>query len=265
MNNPHKNARTTVYMRELIVTRRGAGESVSSIGVALGLSTRTVHKWLARFAAHGPAGLENRSSRPHTNPYAFTAGWEAVIAKLRRYRMTALEIAQTLGFARSTVSAVLKRLKLNRLGRLDPPEPVRRYERKNPGDLIHLDIKKLRRFNRIGHRMSGDRSLGKSKNMAWDYVHICIDDHARVAYAEVLEDEKGKTCADFLARAVKWFADHGVTVRRVMSDNGVGYISNIFAETAQALGMRHIRTRPYTPQTNGKAERFIQTMLREWA
>ena len=142
---------------------------------------------------------------------------------------------------------------------------MRRYERRRPGDLIHIDIKKLARFKRIGHRINGDRRKGRSENVGYDYVHVCVDDHSRVAYVEVLPDETGKTSADFLARAVVWFANKGITIRRVMSDNGAGYTSSIFRQARQALGLNHLRTRPYTPKTNGKAERFIKTMLEEWA
>lgn len=262
--NAHKNARTTPFIRALIVSRRSAGEQMDTIARSLGISVRTVYKWLARHRQEGAAGLENRSSQPHRHGTAYAAGWRDLIVKLRHYRMSALEIAQSLDFPRSTVAYVLKSLNLNRLNRLSPPRPVRRYERRRPGDLIHLDIKKLNRFHAPGHRVTGNRR-GKSRGAGWDYVHVCIDDHSRLAYVEALDDETGKTCAGFLARATLWFAARGITVRRVMTDNGSGYISDIFRECVQGLGLRHIRTRPYTPQTNGKAERFIKTMLHEWA
>lgn len=265
MNNPHHNARTCVYSRELIVDRHRRGEKASVIAASLGISVRTVYKWLKRFREEGASGLFNRPSKPGGNPHAYVLGWKALIVKLRKLRMTALEISQTLDLPRSTVALALKRWGLNRLDRLTPPEPVRRYERKHPGDLIHLDIKKLGRFNTIGHRITGHHRRKRSRGLGYDYVHVAIDDHSRVAYVEVLADEKGDTCARFLARATQWFAAKGVTVRRVMTDNGVGYISHAFRDAAQALGQRHIRTKPYTPKTNGKAERFIKTLQEEWA
>lgn len=265
MNNPHKNARTCLYSRDQIVLRYKRGEKATDIAAAFGISVRTVYKWLQRFHQEGSRGLVNRPSTPGHSPHAYVLGWKALIIKLRQYRMTALEIAQTLDLPRSTVSYALKQLSLNRLNRLTPPEPVRRYERKRPGDLIHLDIKKLGRFNKPGHRVTGWLGRQRSRGLGYDYVHVAIDDHSRVAYVEVLDNETGDTCARFLARATLWFAAKGVTVRRVMTDNGVGYISHAFRDAAQALGQRHIRTRPYTPKTNGKAERFIKTVQEEWA
>lgn len=265
MNNPHENARTCVYSREQIVLRHHNGEPASAIAAAFGISVRTVHKWLKRHRDHGPQGLLNRSSRPRANPRAFTSVYDDVIARLRTFRLTALDIAGALGLARSTVAHVLKRMGLNRRDRLDPPQPVRRYERDRPGDLIHLDIKKLGRFAQMGHRITGHHRRKRSRHLGYDYVHVAIDDHSRLAYVEILPDEKGDTCARFLARATQWFSQKGVTVRRVMTDNGVGYISHLFRDGAIALGQRHIRTRPYTPKTNGKAERFIKTLQEEWA
>ena len=265
MSNPHKNARTCVYSREQIVARHGKGEAICDIACAFGISLRTVHKWLSRYRKHGREGLHNRSSRPFSNALAFTAACEALIARLRTFRLTALDIAGALTMARSTVAHVLKRMGLNRRDRLNPPEPVRRYERQRPGDLIHLDIKKLGRFAQVGHRITGHHKRKRSRHLGYDYVHVAIDDHSRAAYVEVLADEKGETCARFLARATQWFSQQCVTVRRVMTDNGVGYRAHIFRDAARALGQRHIRTRPYTPQTNGKAERFIKTLQEEWA
>ncbi len=265
MNNPHKNARTCLYSREQIVLRHRQGQKADQIAVAFGISVRTVFKWLKRYRDQGARGLVSRSSRPGSNPRAFAAGFDNIIARLRTFRLTALDIAGALGLARSTVSHVLKRLGLNRRDRLNPPEPVRRYERKRPGDLIHLDIKKLGRFAQIGHRITGHHRRKRSRHLGYDYVHVAIDDHSRIAYVQVLPDEKGDTCARFLARATQWFSSKGVTVRRVMTDNGVGYISHAFRDSTIALGQRHIRTRPYTPKTNGKAERFIKTLQEEWA
>jgi transposase InsO family protein len=264
MNN-HQNARTTVYSREQIVLRYQQGWTADEIAAAFCISVRTVFKWLKRYRDEGLSGLENRSSVPGHHPQAYVMGWRNLITKLRSYRMTALEIGETLDLPRSTVACALKRLGLNRLDRLIPPEPVRRYERKRPGDLIHLDIKKLGRFNKVGHRVLGHHRRNRSRGLGYDYVHVAIDDHSRVAYVEVLDDETGKTCADFLARATMWFARKGVLVRRIMTDNGVGYKSHIFRDAARALGQRHIFTKPYTPKTNGKAERFIKTLQEEWA
>lgn len=265
MNNPHKNARTCLYSREQIVLRYRRGEPVSTIAAAFGISVRTVYKWLARHSQQGSAGLTNRSSRPHHNPHAFMSAFDDIIARLRTFRLTALDIAGVLNLARSSVSHTLKRLGLNWRDKLNPPAPVRRYERDRPGDLIHLDIKKLGRFAQIGHRITGHHRRKRSRHLGYDYVHVAIDDHSRVAYVEVLADEKGDSCARFLARATQWFGKRGVTVRRVMTDNGVGYISHAFGDATIALGQRHIRTRPYTPKTNGKAERFIKTLQEEWA
>jgi len=265
MNNPHQNARTCVYSREQIVIRYQQGEQAKEIAAAFGISVRTVFKWLQRHREAGVRGLSNRRSRPHHNPNAYVAAWDNLIATLRSFRMSALEIASLLNIPRSTIAHALKRLNLNRLDRLTPPDPVRRYERKRPGDLIHLDIKKLGRFSKPGHRVTGWTGRQRSRGLGYDYVHVAIDDHSRVAYVEVLDDEKGKTCARFLARATQWFGTKGVTVRRVMTDNGVGYVSHVFRDAIQALGQRHLRTKPYTPKTNGKAERFIKTIQEEWA
>ena len=263
MNNPHKNARTCAYSREQIVLRYREGQSAGEIAAAFGVSIRTVYKWLKRHKEEGVNGLSNRSSAPGNNPNAYIMGWCRLIEKLRKFRMSALEIARTLNLPRSSVSLALKRLGLHRLSRLTPKEPVRRYERKRPGDLIHLDIKKLGRFLKPGHRVTGWHNRQRSRGLGYDYVHVAIDDHSRVAYVEVLDDEKGDTCARFLARATRWFSSKGVTVRRVMTDNGVGYISHKFRDAAHALGQRHLRTKPYTPKTNGKAERFIKTLQEE--
>lgn len=265
MNNPHKNARTCVYSREQIIARYDNGQSAVEIARSFGISVRTAFKWLQRFRNEGAAGLTDRSSRPHHNAHAYVDGWKEMIVKLRGFRMTALEIAGTLKRPRSTISLALVRYGLNRLDRLTPPEPVRRYEREHPGGLIHLDIKKLGRFIKPGHRVTGWVGRQRSKGLGYDYVHVAIDDHSRVAYVEVLEDEKGETCARFLERATQWFGSKGVKVHRVMTDNGVGYISHVFRDTAIALGQRHIRTKPYTPKTKGMAERFIKTLQEEWA
>ena len=216
MNNPHKNARTCVYSREQIVLRYRSGDKPQVIAAAFAISVRTVYKWVKRYTEYGPSGLADRPSTPGHCPQAYLSGWDVVITRLRKLRLTAQEIAQALGFPRSSIAHALKRLGLNRLDRLTPPQPVRRYERDRPGDLIHLDIKKLARFAVPGHRIVGRHNRTRSRNLGYDYIHVAIDDHSRVAYVEVLEDEKGPTCADFLARATQWFASLGCSDPRFL-------------------------------------------------
>lgn len=259
--NSHINARTTPYARASMVARRDAGAPVAEIAAAFGVSPRTVFKWLARFRAEGEAGLANRSSRPRRAPRYR----EAALLMRRTFKMTGEQIAEALRLARSSVARWLAEAGLSRLARLTPAEPVRRYQRERPGELIHIDIKKLGRFARPGHRVTGARTGHGNRGAGWDFVHVAIDDATRLAYAEVLPDERRASAAGFLVRAVRWYREQGVGVERVMSDNGSAYVSKLFARTMRRLGLRHIRTRPYTPKTNGKAERFIQTMLREWA
>jgi transposase InsO family protein len=232
---------------------------------AAGCSQRTAYKWLARYRSEGLVGLEDRSSRPHTI-HATPASAVRAIEKLRRLRLTSPRIAVSLGLAVSTVCAVLRRLGLGRLSRLDPPEPPNRYCRRHPGELIHIDTKKLGRFQVAGHRVTG-RGPGRHANrgVGWEVVHVCVDDATRLAYVEILDDETGSSSTGFLARAVAWFAAKGVTVQRVMTDNGSPFRSHHWARWCRDHGVRHLRTRPYRPRTNGKAERFIQTMLRDWA
>jgi transposase InsO family protein len=198
------------------------------------------------------------------SPSQVPADWQHLVLELRRLRMTGAAIAARLAIPRSTVARILKRAGLERLKKLDPPVPVRRYERTRPGELIHLDIKKLGRIRGVGHRIHGDRTT-RVRGIGWEFVHVCIDDYTRLAYVEVLPDEKGATAAAFLRRAAAWLKAQGVAVERVMTDNGSGYVSKDFAVAIAEIRTRHLRTRPYTPRTNGKAERFIQTMLREWA
>jgi transposase InsO family protein len=238
--------------------------SVAEAAEAAGVSPRTVYKWLARYEAEGPEGLLDRSSRPKRSPTAVSPGWQQVVVELRRLRMTGAAIAARLKIPKATVARVLKRHGLERLKKLDPPVPIRRYEKTRPGELVHLDVKKLGRVKGIGHRINGERHR-RNRGIGWEFVHVCVDDYTRLAYVEVLEDEKGVTAAAFLRRAAAWLAEHGVTVERVMTDNGSGYVSKDFGAAVAELQARHLRTRPYTPRTNGKAERFIQTMLREWA
>jgi transposase InsO family protein len=224
-----------------------------------------VRKWLARFRREGAAGLQNRSSAPHLVANKLPAPWLAMITRLRRdYRMTAEEIGDRLHLARSTVAGHLHRLGLGRLAALEPSEPARRYNRARAGELVHLDVKKLARFRHIGHRITGDRR-GQNSKVGWEFVHVAVDDASRLAYVEILPDEKRQSVTGFLVRALRHFKGFGIAVERVMSDNGSGYVSRLFRKVCRLLRLRHIRTRPYTPKTNGKAERFIQTLLREWA
>lgn len=263
--NIHRSARTTIESRELLVKRvKEMGWTVWEAAEGFGISTTTVRKWLKRYEERGSAGLHDRTSKPHRQPLKTRASWESQILLLRETRMTAQRIASSLGLPKSTVARVLARNGKARLPPLRPPPPVVRYEWKRPGDMIHLDVKKLGRIERVGHRIHGDRTT-RVRGAGWEFVHVCIDDATRLAYVEVLADEKGVTTVGFLRRATAWFAERGIKVRRVMTDNGSNYVSKVFASACRRLHQRHIRTRPYTPRTNGKAERFIQTLLREWA
>ena len=270
----HGNARTCPKSRELLVGRILDQEwSLTEAAAAAGVSERTARKWVARFEAEGELGLQDRSSAPKQIPHRTPADRVEAIEVLRRLRLTAAEIAEALGMALSTVSLWLKKMGLGKRSRLEPPEPPNRYERRHPGELIHVDVKKLGRILKPGHRVTGSKRGqahthrdGKRVSLAgWEFVHTAIDDHSRLAYAEVLADETAKTAIAFLRRALAWFADHGVSVQRVMTDNGPPYVSHAHAAACKELGLRHLRTRPYRPRTNGKAERFIQTLLREWA
>lgn len=269
--NIHKNARTTPYSRAEIVWRVVVlCETPSAVAAALGVSGRTVAKWLARYRAEGEAGLVDRSSRPHAMPSATPADVVEQVIALRRQRLCGKQIAATLALSPATVSRVLRKARLSRIRELDPPEPVRRYERAHPGELIHIDIKKLGRFERVGHRITGDRAErsganGRSKGAGWEFVHVCIDDASRIAFSQILPDERKESAVAFLQAAIAYYASLGVTVSRVMTDNGSCYRSQAFRDACKTLNLGHIRTRPYTPRTNGKAERFIQTSLREWA
>jgi transposase InsO family protein len=260
----HGNARLTPFQRTLMCERvRRDGWTVLSAAEAAGCSTRTAHRWLARFDAG--ESMNDRSSAPGSVPNRTAPDVEAVIEKLRRLRFTSTRIAAELGLATSTVCAVLVRLGLNRLSKLEPPEPPNRYCRRHAGELVHVDVKKLGRFRQPGKRVRGEGPGRRSRGAGWDAVHVCVDDATRLAYVEVLPDERAVTAVAFFERAVTWFAERGVTVRQVMSDNGAPYCSAAWAAWCQHRHIDHIRTRPYRPRTNGKAERFIQTMLREWA
>jgi transposase InsO family protein len=263
--NIHKNARLTPLGREWIVLQVLGGRTLEAAGRAAGVCPRTVRKWVARYRSEGLAGLADRSSRPHRLYRPTPAAIVEKVETLRRQRWTGKQIAAEVGVSPATVSRILRRLGLNRIAGLEPAEPVRRYEREHPGELIHIDIKKLGRFERIGHRITGDPQQGKSRGAGWEFVHVCIDDASRLAFSRILPDEKKESAVAFLHAAVAYYQSLGVTVARVMSDNGSCYRSKVFRDACRDLGLRHIRTRPYTPKTNGKAERFIQTCLREWA
>jgi transposase InsO family protein len=261
----HRNARTTPLSRAVIVQEvLQAGHSRRAVATALLLSEKTVRKWTRSYERRGARGLETGTSCPHAVvPVEQRPGYAQVQA-LRLLRCSYSEISQRTGLSRATVSRWLRRVGLNRLPRLQPTVPVVRYEREHPGDLLHLDIKKLGRIRTPGHRITGDRRSRK-KNTGWEYLHIAIDDHTRLSVGELYPDERGPSATSFLRHAVAYYRRFGVTIREVMTDNGSPYVSHLFRQTCQELGLRHIRTRPYTPRTNGKAERFIQTALKEWA
>ena len=264
--NMHKNARLTPLGRERLVGQVASGRTAEAAARAAGVCPRTVRKWLARYASEGVAGLQDRSSRPHQVRRPTPVSTIERIEVLRRQRFTGQQIAREVGVSPATVSRVLRRLGLNRIAALEPAEPVRRYERDRPGELIHIDTKKLGRFARTGHRITGDRTgQSKTRGIGWEVLHLAIDDHSRLAYSEILPDEKRGTCRRFLLRALRFFRRYGVVVERVMTDNGSAFKSRGYARDLRRLGIAHKRTRPYTPRTNGKAERFVQTSLREWA
>jgi transposase InsO family protein len=271
----HANARLSVKGRRLLVDRvEVAGWSLTAAAEAAGVSDRTARKWLARWRAEGQMGLVDRSSAPQRVPNRTDERTVQLIAGLRRLRFTAPELADLLDMPVSTISAVLKRIGMGKLGRLGL-EPAVRYERERPGELIHIDVKKLGRIQRgAGKRIFGGHSralrrqdaAGVARGLSgWDAVHVAVDDATRLAYAEVLPDEKATTAVAFLRRAIEFYARHGIQVERVITDNGSPYRSSMHAIACTVLGIRHLRTRPYRPQTNGKAERFIRTLLGGWA
>jgi transposase InsO family protein len=263
--NIHKNARMTVHGRLLLVTRvRDRGWRVETAALATGVSVRTAYKWLARWRAGGERALHDRSSAPARSPRRLPAAITAAIERLRRQRLSGPQIARRLGLPVATVGLVLRRLGLGRLAALEPRPTVIRYQRAGPGELLHIDTKKLGRIDGIGHRITGNRRDTR-RGAGWEILHVAIDDAARLAYSEILPDERKASAVAFLDRALAWFASHGVTVERVMTDNGSAYRSHDFRRACAGAGLRHLRTRPYTPRTNGKAERFIQTAMREWA
>jgi transposase InsO family protein len=270
----HGNAALSLNKRRLLCRRVVEDDwSLTEAARAAEVSERTAGKWVRRFREEGEAGLLDRSSAPHSVHNATPEERVEAIAALRRLRFTGAQIATLLGMPEKTVSGILTRIGMGRLGRLGL-EPARRYERKRPGELVHVDVKKLGRIERgAGHRATGRKHYNPRRGprgavrrtVGWEFVHIAIDDATRLAYAEVLTDEKAATALGFLRRALTFFRRHGFRVERVMSDNGSAYRSKLHAFACRALGVRHLTTRPYRPQTNGKAERFIRTLLAEWA
>jgi transposase InsO family protein len=270
----HGNARLTPRGRRRLVDQViGQRVTLHEAAAAVGVSTRTAAKWVARYRREGDAGLVDRPSVAHCIPGRTSEDRVGAIAALRRIRMTGAEIAEVLEMPSSTVSAVLQRIGLGKPSSLEPVEPANRYQRERPGELLHIDVKKLGRIDGIGHRISGDRAsqhtrsnwTGQRRVVGWEYVHVCVDDATRLAYVEVLDDERGRTVAGFLRRAVSFYASYGIRVEAVMTDNGSGYRSILHALACRTLGLRHLRTQPYRPRTNGKAERFIRTLLGGWA
>jgi transposase InsO family protein len=264
--NSHKHARLTPKGRALLVSRVQQEDwTLRAAAEAAGISVRTASKWLGRFRQQGAAGLVDRSSRPKHSPRALLAEEVQALEALRRRRWPLWRIARQAKRGLGTVSRCMKRLGLSRLARLEPVQPLVRYERAAAGELLHLDTKKLGRIDGLGHRITGHGGHRRNAGIGWDTVHLAIDDHSRVSFALVKTDECGPSCAQFLRQAVAYYASLGVTIERVMTDNGTGYRSKAFRACCAELDVRHIRTRPYTPKTNGKAERFVQTSLREWA
>ncbi len=269
--NIHKNARLTPIGRERMVRQVLSGQTLQAAARAAGVCLRTVRKWVARHRTEGVAGLQDRSSRPDKLNRPTSQQTVDKIIELRRKRLTGKHIAHMTGVSAATVSRVLRRAGLSRIKDLEPKEPERRYEYKNPGDMIHLDIKKFGKFDRPGHRVTGDRRgqsnprARKQGGYGWEYMHVCVDDASRIAFTDIHRDEKKESAVAFLKAAVAYYRMLGVAINRVMTDNGGCYKSKLFAAACAQLGLKHIRTKPYTPRTNGKAERFIQTAIREWA
>jgi transposase InsO family protein len=263
--NVHKNARLTPRGREWVVHQVLSGQTPKAVAGAVGVCPRTVRKWVRRYQQEGLAGLADRSSRPHRLNQPTPQEVVERIETLRRQRLTGKAIAAETGVSPATVSRVLKRLGLNKLKMLEPAEPVQRYERAHPGELLHIDIKKLGKFEHAGHRATGQRQGCRNRRAGWEFVHVCIDDASRIAFSKVMENERQDCATAFLEAAVAYYESLGIKVERVMTDNGSCYRSRSFRSACAKLGLKHIRTKPYTPKTNGKAERFIQTSLREWA
>jgi transposase InsO family protein len=263
--NTHKHARLT-YLRRLEMVQDITQRGVSAAQAARqhGVSAVTARKWLGRYLADGAAGLMDKSSRPARSPRSIEPGVALTIVELRRKMFLQTRIASYVGVSKATVSRVLRRAGLSRLSDLQPADPVQRYERDAPGELLHIDTKKLGRFDKVGHRITADRTQ-RARNIGWDFVFVAVDDHSRIAFTQVYPDETGRSAASFLAAATAYFALLGVSVQRVLTDNGKAFYSAVFAQACRDRGITQKFTRAYRPQTNGKAERFIQSALREWA
>ncbi|MCP4803872.1 MAG: IS481 family transposase, partial [Proteobacteria bacterium] len=261
----HPSARTCPRSRGLLV-RRVVEEKwrIADVAAVAGVSARTVYKWLRRYREEGPAGLFDRSSRPMNSPRRLAQEVRDSVVQLRREGLTGRAVSVRTGASRSTVSRLPRAARLSRARDLKPPQPANRYERATPGEILHVDITKLARFWRPGHRVTNSREK-QSIGAGWEFVHVCVDDHSRLAYVEILPDEKAASAVPFMRRAVGWFREQGIHTERVMTDNGSCYRSRRFAGFMKETGIKHPRTRPYTPRTNGKAERFIKTLLGEWA
>lgn len=261
----HHHARLTIHSRELLAKKVLERRlSLREAAAECGLSRQSASKWVARFRCEGRAGLVDRSSRPLRSPRTTSAALVQQVEQLRRQRWTGVRIAQATGLSRATVSRILVRLNLNKVKMLEPAKPVVRYERQAPGELIHIDIKKLARIHKPGHRITGNPQ-DETRGAGWEFLYVAIDDHSRMAYVAMMPDEKAVSAAEFLRQAVAYFHRLGIRAQRIMTDNGPCFCSDRFRDTCRRFQMRHIRTRIYTPQTNGKAERFIQTAIREWA
>jgi transposase InsO family protein len=257
----HRNAKTNVYQRRLLIRRvRHQGWTQRQAAEALGVSVRTVAKWLTR----DRTALADRSSRPQRQPHRTSVTAEAAIVALRRTRATAWQISAALGVPRSPVTRILARVGLNRVALLDVQGPVHRYEWPHAGDLLHVDLKRLGRIAGVGHRMHGDRRK-RARGVGWEFLHVAVDDATRLAYVEVRAVDDAPACTAFLLRALAWYRRRGLRIRRLLTDNGMAYRAHVFARACRRWAVRHRFTRPYRPQTNGKAERLIQTLLREWA
>jgi transposase InsO family protein len=261
----HQNARLTFRSREALAKKILLERvSLKAAAAAFNVSRKTAAKWARRYRDQGLAGLRDHSSRPHRSPTRTDTVLVEHVLRLRRQRWTGLRIAQTTTLSRATVSRILRRHRLSRVRDLEPTPPVRRYEHPHPGDLLHLDTKKLARIHKPGHRLTGD-PRDETRGAGWEMLHVAIDDHSRIAFSQLHPDERATSTAAFLRAAIAYYQRFGIRIRRVLTDNAPCYYSDLFALTCRQLGIRHLRTKPYTPQTNGKAERFIQTALREWA
>ncbi len=263
--NTHKNARLTFARRiEMVGDIAERGLTPAEAAAEVGVSPPTARKWLGRFLTSGEAGLRDSSSRPKHSPRQITPSKALAIVELRRRRLIHARIAQALGVSKSTVGRVLRRAGLSKWRDLEPSEPVVRYEHERPGDLIHLDTKKLGRIERMSHRVTGDRR-DRVEGAGWEFLFVAIDDHARIGFTDIYPDEGKASAVQFLQNTAAYFQSLGVRPKRVLTDNGSAFRSKLFAATCRGLGLKHSFTRPYRPQTNGKAERFIQSALREWA